>query len=147
MVAYSFKARFVAPICVGLGIAIPPKIGLRYAAGTEFEPKCQTIRAIGLRRHAMGGEELQLYCAQRTKQCFLIGRPTCTKTDPIYMKIYGDPDIAIQLGDKWLGDTKAEKFARADGFGSIEDMWLFWREEHAGVAEFAGSVIQWKGKS
>lgn len=144
MVAYSFKSRFVAPICVGLKIVIPARPGLRISAGLEIEPKTQTIRAVGLRRHAMGGEELQLYHAQRTKKCFLIGRPTCTGTKSIYMEIKPDADMAIRIEDKWLGDTKSDKFARADGFGSIEDMWLFWREEHPDTPRFAGVVVEWK---
>lgn len=65
MVAYSYKARFVEPIRLGLepGPWIP---GM----------KRQTIRA-DRKRHARPGEEIQHYRGMRTRQCFLIGRAIC----------------------------------------------------------------------
>lgn len=143
MVAYSFKSRFVAPICVGLGINIPRRKGLKIPCGLKIEPKRHTIRAIGRRRHAMAGEELQLYHAQRSPACFLIARANCTDTKPIYIKLTNDGDMGFRISDKWLSDSNAEAFALSDGFGSIEDMWLFWRHEHKGIDRFAGVIVEW----
>jgi len=143
LVAYSFKSRFVAPICVGLNIEIPVRVGLKIACGTEIRPKRHTIRAIGKRRHAMAGEELQLYHAQRSRDCFLIARANCTDTKPIYIDVREDADMRFRIGKKWLSDREAEAFALSDGFGSIEDMWLFWRREHKGVDRFAGVLVEW----
>jgi hypothetical protein len=138
MVAYSFQRRFVAPIQVGLG-------HIEHLPGTDYVPKRQTIRAVGLRRHARPGEELQLYCAMRSPSCFLIGRAGCSDVRPIEIKIRDDANMQIRMDRKWLRDGEAESFARSDGFGSLEDMWLFWRQEHKGVDRFAGFVILWEG--
>jgi hypothetical protein len=61
MVAYSYKARFVAPIRVGLDLptlAEHLEMG-GYHPGQIIRPKRQTIRAKGKRRHARPGETLQ----------------------------------------------------------------------------------------
>lgn len=135
MTAYSFKKRFVDPIRVGLS-----SVSLSF----DCEPKTQTIRAVGLRRHAIPGEQLQLYCGMRTKVCFLIGRAECSDVKTIYIKIREDVELQFRIDDKWLSDRKAEAFAKSDGFDSIEDMWLFWRREHKGVTDFGGLVIEWQ---
>lgn len=49
MVAYSFQAMFCPPIVDRI--------------------KRQTIRALGARRHAREGEDVQLYRGMRTKHC------------------------------------------------------------------------------
>jgi hypothetical protein len=60
MVAYSFKDRFIVPISLGLNIPYD----VDHVVDVDAGPKRQTIRAIGLRRHARPGETLQLYHAQ-----------------------------------------------------------------------------------
>ncbi len=143
MVAYSFQRRFVVPIKLGLGLsyALDDIVGDIEA---QSRPKRHTIRAIGLRRHAMPGDQLQLYCGMRSPACFLIGRAECSDVKTIYIKIREDAELQFRIDDKWLSDRKAEAFAKSDGFGSIEDMWLFWRKEHKGVADFGGFVIEWQ---
>lgn len=151
MVAYSYKPRFIVPILVGLGLLTK---GGRAAAVNGFEistfvrmnlpqSKRQTIRAIGKRRHARPGDALQHYTGMRTKNCRLIGRSTCESARPIAIKICNDGDLLVSIERQRLSDSKAEIFARDDGFGSIEDMWLFWRENHPGVTDFGGVVIGW----
>lgn len=79
MVAYSYKAGFVAPIRVGLGLAVLDlhyELG-GYLPGQPIRPKRQTIRANGRRRHARPGEALQHYHGMRTTKCFKIGDARC----------------------------------------------------------------------
>lgn len=139
MVAYSFKKKFVAPIRVGLGLqSSVPTVRLDGRALIPIFPKRQTIRA-DRKRHARPGEELQLYAGMRTKHCFLIGRARCIDVQPI--------QIWIPIDDAWLavgGKPISDSFARADGFGSVEDMWLFWRKEHPDVRDFRGVLIKWE---
>lgn len=148
MVAYSYKKRFAVPVALGLGLDLNPEElpwlkGLPIAAGEAIKPKRQTVRA-DRKRHARPGEELQHYCGMRTKGCFLIGRARCVSVKPIFMRIYDDADLLIEIEQKTLTEAEAEIFAAADGFGSIEDMWLFWRKEHVGVVDFTGVVIGWE---
>lgn len=142
MTAYSFKRRFVAPIQTGLGMQ--PHI-----PGTDYVPKRQTIRAVGKRRHAQAGGLLQLYTGMRTKQCFKIGDARCRDVRPIIMEIGNDADISVYVdrgggGYRPYSEEMVEEFARRDGFGSVEDMWLFWRQEHAGINRFEGYLIEWE---
>lgn len=138
MVAYSYKKRFVAPIRIGLGIQVHHEPGDAHV----YRPKLQTIRA-DRKRHARPGEEIQHYCGMRTKHCFLIGRSRCMAVETILMKIGANADMQIRIAGKNLSDRQAEECATNDGFGSIEDMWLFWREEHKDISRFSGVLIRW----
>lgn len=144
MVAYSYKRRFVTPIRIGLGLSIRPEDRDEEAA-TMLLPKRQTIRAVGLRRHARPGETLQHYCGMRHPSCFLIGTALCSSVRPINIKICNDGDMLFSIERQRLSDSKAEAFAHSDGFAGIEDMWLFWRDEHPGISSFNGYVIGWEG--
>ncbi|MBF0375797.1 MAG: ASCH domain-containing protein [Alphaproteobacteria bacterium] len=75
--AYSFKARFADPI--------------------ETGQKRQTIRK-DRRRHARPGETIQLYTAQRTIHCRLIGTATCVAVHRI--------EIGIDAGE-WADHGQA----------------------------------------
>lgn len=141
MVAYSFKARFIDPIRVGLGLlkACPPDAVPR--------PKRQTIRAIGKRRHARPGETLQLYSGMRTRSCQKIGDARCSEVRDIHIafgtardviRIYGD--TLIQIDD--IHDL--DRFAADDGFKSWDAMLAFWSDEHPGVRDFHGVIIKWE---
>lgn len=166
MVAYGFKKRFVAPIRAGLGL-----IGLGYDdAGNEIpaefvidddvkiarpfdpmrdlnppiNPKRQTIRAIGKRRHAQPGETLQLYTAMRTKQCEKIGEARCVSVQSIEMiNIPGDCRISIDGSLVWYYNFLND-FAKLDGFSLWADMREFWRIEHDGARDFVGVLIKWE---
>lgn len=100
MVAYSFKARFCAPI--------------------DLETKGGTIRN-DRKRHARPGEELQLYYAMRTKQCRLLRRPTCLGVLPIRLDLRDD---AIELGGEpiWSIPRRLDAFAVFDGFKDWADL-------------------------
>lgn len=123
MVAYSFKAMFADPI----------------RAGT----KRQTIRA-DRKRHARVDEELQLYTGMRTKQCILLGRAICIGISPITL-LFNDNDTEAEgVILPGLGYPDGlEGFARADGFRSWAELKRFWRQNHPGIDEFSGKLVQW----
>lgn len=143
MVAYSFKARFVAPIQLGLGKPDPEAI----FRAPGMQPKRQTIRATGKRRHARPGETLQLYTAMRTKQCRKIGEARCTEVIPIEIR-FDDIVFWVYLpasstrSARIKGDALKD-FAKSDGFDNSNDMAAFWRVEH-GSGTFHGLVIRWE---
>lgn len=141
MVAYSFKARFVAPISIGLGIEIPQWPGLVIPAGLEIKPKRQTIRANGKRRHAREGETLQLYYAMRTKQCRKIGDARCTEVLPIKIR---PRTMMIWLNRQMLVHQAVTALALSDGFASTAEMKEFWLKEHPDVETFEGVLIRWE---
>lgn len=145
MVAYSFKKRFVDPIRVGLGVykSGDPDTALRAAWPAA---KCQTIRA-DRKRHARVGEELQLYCGMRTKGCFPIGRARCTSVLPIELHFieWGSAVVGSgKVAEHCYFDERLHVFAQADGFENWEAMKAFWREQHPGIDQFRGWLIQWK---
>jgi hypothetical protein len=133
VVAYSFKRRFVDPIRVGLS---------RVSLSFDCQPKHQTIRAIGKRRHARPGETLQLYCAMRTRQCFKIGEARCIEVSPIAIAV-NLHTMPITLNGQHLGGGRIHEFAQADGFDHGEDMHEFWKAEH-GLGPFEGVLIRWE---
>jgi hypothetical protein len=143
MVAYSFKHQFIGPIRAGLGIEHLNERGKIVIPGPT--PKRQTIRAVGKRRHARPGEVLQLYYGMRTKQCMSIGVSRCVSVEPIEIAVLDDAILLIRIGEplKALSERDMEQLARNDGFGSLEDMWLFWRREH-GLGVFNGLMIKWE---
>lgn len=140
MVAYSFQRQFVLPIRLGL-VSGPPQPGA----------KRHTIRADGLKRHARPGEEVQLYTAQRTKQCELIGRARCTDAQPIEIHFrknhWGSLDwvrIGGRKGKKIDGLDGLHNFSRSDGFVAWDSLRRFWRENHPKVDDFLGRIIFWE---
>jgi hypothetical protein len=135
MVAYSFKRRFVDPIRVGLNQLCEAQL-------TGVHPKCQTIRAMGKRRHARAGETIQLYTAMRTKQCRKIGDARCVSVHDVSIMV-GKHTMPIRLDGAHLGGGHIHDFARADGFASGEDMLAFWQAEH-GLGKFDGVLIRWE---
>lgn len=134
MVAYSFKARFAAPILAGT--------------------KRQTIRA-DRKRHARPGEELQLYTGMRTKHCKLVGRAIVSKVIPVTLQFvdrivgragvegvtWHNPGNPVFCSPLW--PKEMNQFARDDGFENWRDMKTFWAEAHPGVDVFEGVLIQW----
>ncbi len=110
MVAYSFKARFAAPILAGT--------------------KPGTIRA-DRKRHARQGEEMQLYTGMRTRSCKLIMRAPCSKVWPIQILLERRPEIID--GPEKVQDLNA--FAVSDGFTDFDEMARF-----SGTTTTRGSV-------
>jgi hypothetical protein len=143
MVAYSFQPMFVPPICLGLGLPIPGRLGSCPGSNLD-DPKIHTIRAHrrGRSRHARPGETLQLYCRQRLPDGFLIGKAACETVQPITI-MFMPPCSAVSI-DGREDDRPLDDFARADGFASWPDLVDFWRVHHPGVTTFSGVIITWK---
>lgn len=121
MVAYSFQKRFRDPILAGT--------------------KRHTIRA-DRKRHALPGEELQLYTGMRTKYCRLIARVTCAEIGRIRIDLTGiimGTLIAAPLTMK----VELDAFAVLDGFEDWRDMVAFWKAQHPGITDFRGNQIRW----
>lgn len=108
----------------------------------ETGRKCQTIRAVGRRRHARGGEELQLYTGMRTRQCRLIGRATCVACEPIEIT-FNPGAVKVPSTGAWRGLPKLDWFAQEDGFDDWAGMVAFWLAHH-GLEPFTGLWITWK---
>lgn len=142
MVAFSYKARFVGPVLMGLYGELPPVAGLPIAAGTVIRPKRQTIRAEGKRRPPRAGETLQHYYAMRTKQCTKIGDGICESVEKIFIYINQDT-IRLPSRQYHLTGRRLDRFAVRDGFDDWADMRKFWQAEHA-VDAFHGVLICWK---
>lgn len=121
MVAYSFKQTFVTPIRSGA--------------------KTQTIRA-DRARHARCGEALQLYTGMRTSHCTQIGTATCKNVTPIRFDFAAQE---VRIGaDRVIADLPdLDAFAVLDGFEDWRGLCQFWRDNHAGVEQWEGVLIQW----
>lgn len=144
MTAYSFKKRFVEPIRTGLLVVDAWGVDARWV------PKRQTIRK-DRKRHARPGEVVQLYCAQRTRQCFKIGEARCLSVQPIAIHFrrhrrrdWVEITLAPWTREKIDRPSQLNTFAQADGFASWEHLRDFWREEHPGVEDFEGVIIKWE---
>ena len=116
MVAYSFKSQFEEAI--------------------KSERKRQTIRAVGLRRHARVGQRLQIYTGMRTKNCYKILEvdPICTRSDDIYIG-----RRSVKLNGQRLGLLEEQKLARADGFATVDDFYDFFSDR----VPLTGKLIAW----
>jgi hypothetical protein len=129
MVAYSFQPRFVQAILSGR--------------------KCQTIRAVGRRRHARPGEALQLYTGMRTRQCRLIGTAVCLAAEAVELRL-STARGSVRTGNAGtcrIGDSQIlDMFAEADGFSDWSALCDFWRATY-GRRAFRGVLIRWDGEA
>lgn len=132
MTAYSFKLRFVPNIQAGLGL---PVKGL-------VKPKRQTIRA-PRKRHAVPGEEMQLYYAIRTKQCQLIGKAVCMDVHLIRLFFMGDGMVDCDAIGMLKRQSHLDQFAQLDGFIDWMELRSFWASNHPGIDRFEGVLIRW----
>jgi hypothetical protein len=123
MVAYSFKKHFRVPILAGA--------------------KRQTIRS-PRKRHALPGEQVQLYTGMRTRHCQIIGRALCAEVRL----------IRIGVEERWIEFSEIaritsrgalDQFAISDGFTGWEEMQAFWRANHPDTPVFSGVLIRWDG--
>lgn len=125
MVAINFKAQFVPLIVTG--------------------EKLQTIR---LRARCKPGDALQLYTAQRTKQCRKIGDAFCKDVMPIHID-FGEHRIETfhdRVRARRTTMMQANDFARADGFADWEQMKAWFAKNHPTLPlnAFAGELITWR---
>lgn len=83
MTAYSFKAQFVAPIIIGLGLDPRIRFSRFCSPRIAYAPKRQTIRANRKNGHAKLGGGVQLFWGLRTKDCIKLGTPMAmTRSTP-----------------------------------------------------------------
>lgn len=127
MVAYSFQPMFVAPILKGT--------------------KRQTIRAVGLKRHADEGDEMQLYTGMRTKRCKLIGTSQCIGAEPITLTFEPSPKVWTPRKGEIRSASALDRFAVSDGFGDWDELVAFWRKHHTRVIQDKffkdGRIMYW----
>jgi hypothetical protein len=127
MVAYNFQAQFVADV--------------------ESGKKTQTIREHGKKQPPKVGDELQLYTGMRTKNCRLLRRAKCTSLEVIEIRShFRHVLIGTPSGDTYqfnrLTDGVIEKFAKADGFESVDAFFKYF--ESGGIGNyFSGFLIRW----
>lgn len=120
MPAYNFQARF-APL-------------------VESGAKTQTIRETD--RGAKPGGAAYLYTGQRTPACRKLGEGTITAVTPIEITRHacGEP-VVILNAREWIVHGDLEKFAVADGFGSVDEFMEFF-QGHYGLP-FRGFLHEW----
>lgn len=123
MVAYSFKAHFRDPILHGT--------------------KRQTLRN-PRKRHAMQGEELQLYTGMRTSSCKIIGIATCVDVRVIRLDLEHGRIETPATGFALTTPDEIDGFAQMDGFTNWREMARFWEVNHPGVPLWEGVVIRWR---
>ena len=113
---YGFKPQFEAPILAGI--------------------KRHTIRA---ERKVMDrpGATMHLYIGLRHKGARCIGRPTCSKVEPISI----DASRHICVAGLWLDKGECEQLARCDGFSCFDEMMAFWPDEKL---PFTGHIYHWR---
>ena len=118
MVAYSFQRRFAAKV--------------------ERGEKCQTIRAVGGKRHARVGEMVQLYCGLRTGDPRKLGEGRVYEVSPI--EIFADRVIVhAECKHTFVDKGVLDGLARADGFDGWDDMREFFPGE-----PWHGTLIRWE---
>lgn len=103
--------------------------------------KRHTIR--GKRKRAWGeGDRLFLWIALRTKHRRFIGFTTVAMLEDCDIDLDTAPfRLQIALDGRVLADDEADRFAQADGFPSMREMYEFWVENHE--FPFEGDVIHW----
>ncbi|MYE00097.1 MAG: hypothetical protein F4Y03_02295 [Alphaproteobacteria bacterium] len=106
-----------------------------FAPAVESGRKRQTIRE---KRRCEVGQALQLYTGQRTRACRKLGEATCTGVSRV--RLYLDE---IVVDDNTLAGKAADAVAKADGFGSYDEM-ATWFLDTYGALPFNGWLIQWE---
>lgn len=145
----NFQKSFTLPVLAGLeqmrreathaGREQQPVVWLEEAeqiAATFAYPKRQTIRALRKAGNPKAGDTLFLYTGARSRFCRKLGEAVCKVVYPIYFSQDG-----VAIGDGLMEPALFERFARADGFSSWQQM-LDWFEETHGLP-FEGQLIKW----
>lgn len=118
MVAYNFQTDFAPDILSGR--------------------KLSTIRPNGKRRHAVAGDELQLYVGMRTSSCRLLLRVPCIGSRPIEIRANSYKTRgAICIAPSWLA-----KLAYMEGFADWHEM-RDWFDNRYGLPAVGFTQIRW----
>lgn len=112
----------------------------RFAPAVESGEKRQTIRRRRKRRTRVC-ETLYLYTGMRSKRCRLLMEAECVEVCPVE---FGDGGVNLDGWSMLAGSPNADAFARADGFGTFEEMREWFRERYG--LPFRGELIRWRPK-
>jgi len=119
-----------------------PLLGFKkqFAGLVASGQKRQTIRAFRKdKRDPRPGDRLYLYEGLRTKSCRKIGEYVCKSVKSI--EIIGDPFGKglgeVRLNMERLSEARVKSLAKADGFESVNDFFIFFG------LKFAGVLIKW----
>lgn len=107
----------------------------QFADAVESGRKTQSIRALRKRPFQVG-DKLFFYTGMRTKQCRKLGEGIIVSVDEI--KIDG---LGILI-NKHCIPIDFDKFAKADGFNSWQEMYDWFQKTHG--LPFAGQLIRWE---
>ena len=118
MVAYNFQPGFAPDILSGR--------------------KLSTIRPAGKRRHAVAGDELQLYVGMRTSSCRLLLRVPCLWSQTISIHRIAVIRESGATNSMW----QLEELARLEGFASWSDM-RDWFDNRYGLPVLGFTQIRW----
>lgn len=128
MVAYNFQKQF--------------------ADDVESGKKTQTIRKAGKRNPPSPRCRMQLYTGMRTKNCRLLCAPMCKSVNEIkIIPKFGEVLLRYVDGIHWTifdSQQSLEKFARDDGFESVEDFFAFFEKAADENGVFEGHLIEWE---
>lgn len=117
MVAYNFQPGFEPDILSGR--------------------KLSTIRPNGKRRHAVAGDELQLYVGMRTPSCRLLLRVPCLCRRDVEIHHWG-----VRVEGTALCPADAERLAAIEGFASAGNMQA-WFDNRYGLPAVGFTQIRW----
>lgn len=123
----------------------------QFADDVEDGRKRRSIRAPRKDgRDPKPGDKLQLYTGMRQKGCRKLREAQCVRVRPVEIDHMG---ITLDGRKLYAGDAPAyaggvdpenydSDFARADGFGTFQDMCEFFESEHG--LPFKGRLIEWR---
>lgn len=140
MALIGFKKQFAPAVLKGL------KLGefnsesngwyFKWAAGQEahtvanLKPKRCTIRRNSKSNPKKVGEKLYLYQSLRTKSTMKLGEVICTGLTPIAIN---PENRQVVRGKIYLSPHSIQELAESDGFGTVEEFWLFFDSFLEGV--------------
>lgn len=114
-----------------------------YNFQTDFAPdilsgrKLSTIRPKGKRRHAVAGDDLQLYVGMRTASCRLLLRVPCLFSRAIEVHSWG-----VAADGRDIGQPATLHLARIEGFTGFENMQA-WFDNRYGLPAVGFTQIRW----
>lgn len=118
----------------------------QFAEAVRSGAKRQTIRARGKRKPPVPGQKAFCYTGLRTQQVCRLGEYPISAVTPISISSSARL-VRLLSGAAWrdLDDEALERFAKADGFATVDDFFNFFRAEHGGT--FSGFLIEWRPDS
>lgn len=115
----------------------------QFADAVRTGAKCQTIRARGKRPPPTAGQIAHCYVGLRTRSVSPLGNYPIESVTPISIST-PMRTVSMPRGERWveLDKEAIDDLARADGFASTDDFFLFFQAEHG--LTFSGFLIKWR---